>query len=172
MWKNRQSGPGKAWARTSSAKANDPRRRGGPTRRDLALLPVVIGAMASGRAEAEAGLAVEDASLADVAQALGEGKITASALARAYLARIEAYDRAGPALNSVREVNPDALPIAGKLDGVKPSARQPLAGVPILVKDNIATGDKQHTTAGSLALRMRAPRTMPRSSSGCARPAR
>ncbi|MEA2846098.1 MAG: hypothetical protein QOG78_1379, partial [Rhodospirillaceae bacterium] len=66
-------------------------RRGGLTRRDLALLPVVIGAMASGRAEAEASLAVEDASLADVAQALAGGKITASALARLYLARIEAY---------------------------------------------------------------------------------
>ena len=112
--------------------------------------------MASGRAEAQTSLAVEDASLADVAQALSGGKITASALARAYLARIEAYDRGGqgtgPGLNSVRELNPDALPIAAKLDGVKPSARQPLAGVPILVKDNIATGDKQHTTAGSLAL--------------------
>jgi amidase len=52
----------------------------------------------------------------------------------------------------VREINPDALSLAARLDGVKPSARQPLAGVPILVKDNIATGDKQHTTAGSLAL--------------------
>jgi amidase len=122
------------------------------TRRDLAMLPVVIGAMASGRAAAEAGLAIEDASLADVQQALAAGKITASALARAYLARIEAYDRGGPGLNAVREINPDALSIAGRLDGVKPSARQPLAGVPILVKDNIATGDKQHTTAGSLAL--------------------
>ena len=127
-------------------------RRGGLTRRDLALLPVVIGAMASGRAEAEASLAVEDASLADVAQALSGGKITASALARTYLARIDAYDRAESGLNSVRELNPDALSLAGRLDGVKPSARQPLAGVPILVKDNIATGDKQHTTAGSLAL--------------------
>lgn len=130
-------------------------RRGGLTRRDLALLPVAIGAMASGRAEAQggpSGLALEDASLADVAQALGAGKITASALARAYLARIDAYDRAGPGLNSVREINPEALSIAARLDGVKPSARQPLAGVPILVKDNIATGDKQHTTAGSLAL--------------------
>jgi amidase len=130
--------------------------REGLTRRDLAILPVVIGAMAAGRAEAETGLAVENASLADIQQALVGGKITASALARAYLARIEAYDRAaqgtGPALTSVRELNPDALAIAAKLDGVKPSARQPLAGVPILVKDNIATGDKQHTTAGSLAL--------------------
>src|SRR6267378_3452990 len=127
-------------------------RRDGLTRRDLAMLPVAIGAMAAGRAEAETSPAVENASLADVQAALAGGKITASALTRAYLARIEAYDRGGPGLNSVREVNPDALSIAGRLDGVKPSARQPLAGVPILVKDNIATGDKQHTTAGSLAL--------------------
>ena len=78
----------------------------------------------------------------------------------------------GPALNSVRELNPDALAIAGKLDGVKPSAKQPLAGVPILVKDNIATGDKQHTTAGSLALRRPKPRATPPWSSSCARRAR
>jgi amidase len=110
------------------------------------MLPVVIGAMASGRAEAETSLAVENASLADVQAALAGGKITASALARAYLARIEAYDRGGPGLNAVREVDPDALAIAGRLDGIKPSARQPLAGVPILVKDNIATGDKQWQT--------------------------
>lgn len=99
---------------------------------------------------------VGDASLVDVIEALSEGTVTASGLARAYLARIRAYDRAkneeGPRLNSVREVNPDALKIAASLDGVKPSSRQPLAGVPILLKDNIATGDRQHTTAGSLAL--------------------
>ena len=139
-------------AKPAQRKRTNRTRRGGLTRRELAMLPVAIGAMASGRAEAQASLAVENASLADVAQALGGGKITASALARAYLARIDAYDRGGPGLNSVREINPDALSIAARLDGVKPSARQPLAGVPILVKDNIATGDKQHTTAGSLAL--------------------
>jgi len=97
-------------------------------------------------------LAVEDASLGDVLQALGEGRVTASELTRAYLARIKAYDSGGPRLNSVREVNPDALAIAKRFDGVRPSARQPLAGVPILLKDNVATGDRQHTTAGSLAL--------------------
>src|SRR5262249_50710174 len=75
-----------------------------------------------------------------------------SVLTRAYLARIEACDRGGPTLNAVREVNPEALAVASRFDGVKPSAQQPLAGVPILVKDNIATGDKQHTTGGSLAL--------------------
>ncbi|MBI2738644.1 MAG: amidase [Rhodospirillales bacterium] len=116
--------------------------------------------MARGRRMAKSArrkhLGVEDASLVDVIEALSAGTVTASALARAYLARIKAYDRVkndrGPRLNSVREVNPDALKIAARLDGVKPSARLPLAGVPILVKDNIATGDRQHTTAGSLAL--------------------
>src|SRR3981189_2778649 len=137
-------------AKPAQRKQTTRARRGGLTRR--ALLPVVIGAGGWGRAEAEGTRSVENASLADVAQALSAGKITASSLARAYLARIEAYDRVGPGLNAVREINPDALSLAGRLDGVKPSARQPLAGVPILVKDNIATGDKQHTTAGSLAL--------------------
>jgi len=124
-----------------------------PTRRDIALLPLALGAVAAGRAEAQQmTVPVENASLVEVQEALAKGATTSSALTRAYLARIEAYDKAGPTLNSVREVNPDALAIAGKLDSVKPSAKQPLAGVPILVKDNIATGDKQHTTAGSLAL--------------------
>jgi amidase len=94
-----------------------------------------------------------DSSLGDVIAALKSGRTSASTLTRAYLARIKAYDRSGPRLNSVREVNPDALMIARSLDGLKPSAARPLAGVPILLKDNIATGDKQHTTAGSLALR-------------------
>ena len=90
--------------------------------------------------------------MSDIIDALAGGQVTATALAKAYLARIAAYDRAGPALNSVRALNPDALAIAGKLDGTRPSAKRPLAGVPILLKDNIATSDKQPTTAGSLAL--------------------
>lgn len=123
-----------------------------PTRRDVTLASVAIGAVAAAGAQAQTALAVENASMGDVIQALAEGKTTATALTKAYLARIEAYDRGGPALNSVRELNPEALAIAGRLDNIKPSANQPLAGVPILIKDNIATGDKQHTTAGSLAL--------------------
>ena len=101
---------------------------------------------------ARATLAFENAPMSDVIQALASGQVTATALTKVFLERIEAYDRGGPMLNSVREFNPDALVIAGKLDATKPSAEQPLAGVPIMVKDNIATGDKQPTTAGSLAL--------------------
>lgn len=119
-----------------------------------------------------AALVLDDAPMSDIIDALASGQVTATALTKAYLARIAAYDRNGPALNSVRALNPDALAIAAKLDDARPSAKRPLAGVPILVKDNIATSDKQPTTAGSLALEGRAPRGTPRSSSCCARPAR
>ena len=120
----------------------------------LGLMIALTGAGAAMAAEGKANstLCIENASLAELQQALAEGRTTSSALARAYLARIEAYDRAGPTLNSVREINPDALAIAASFDRIKPNPKQPLAGIPILVKDNIATGDKQHTTAGSLAL--------------------
>jgi amidase len=102
--------------------------------------------------QARATMCVENATLDDLRAALAAGDITAAALTGAYLARIEAYDRAGPRLNAVREVNPDALAIAAILDANPPAPRRPLEGIPILVKDNIATGDAQHTTAGSLAL--------------------
>ena len=84
--------------------------------------------------------------------ALSEGGTTVSKLTRAFLDRIEKLDRKGPALNAVRQVNPEALEIAAKLDASKRKTPRPLEGIPILLKDNIATGDKQATTAGSLAL--------------------
>jgi amidase len=97
-------------------------------------------------------MCVENASIADLQEALAAGRTTASALVGAYLARIDAYDRAGPKLNSVRETNPDALAIAEQIDAKPTAKRLPLDGIPILLKDNIATGDAEHTTAGSLAL--------------------
>jgi amidase len=118
-----------------------------PTRHDAARL-----AEAAPSAEAPTMPQLEDAPMSDIIHALAGGRVTATALTKGYLARVEAYDRDGPTLNSVRELNPDALTIAGKLDNTRPSTKRPLAGVPILVKDNIATGDEQPTTAGSLAL--------------------
>jgi amidase len=103
-------------------------------------------------AEAPTMLKLETPAMSDIVSALASGRVTATALTNGYLARIEAYDRGGPMLNAVRELNPDALTIAGELDDTKPSVKRPLAGIPILVKDNIATGDKQPTTAGSQAL--------------------
>jgi amidase len=100
----------------------------------------------------EGAVCIENATIGDLAQALAAGGTTAADLVRAYTARIEAYDRAGPRLNAVRELNPDALAIAENLDARKAGNRRPLEGIPVLIKDNIATGDAQHTTAGSLAL--------------------
>ncbi len=100
----------------------------------------------------EVGVCVENATIGDLQEALVTGGSTATALLHAYLARIEAYDRAGPRLNAVRAENPDALTIAAALDAKRPAQRRPLEGIPILIKDNIATADEQHTTAGSLAL--------------------
>ncbi|MET4071161.1 amidase [Bradyrhizobium sp. S3.2.6] len=109
-------------------------------------------AAAAVRGTAPPELRLEHAPMSDIIDALAGGQVTATALTKAYLARIAAYDRAGPALNAIRALNPNALAIAARLDGIRPSARRPLAGVPILLKDNIATSDQQPTTAGSLAL--------------------
>jgi amidase len=117
-----------------------------PSRRDACLTA------AATSAEPPSVPKLEDAPMSDIIGALAGGQVTATALIQGYLARIAAYDRDGPMLNAVRELNPDAFTIAGELDDIKPSATRPLAGIPILVKDNIATGDKQPTTAGSLAL--------------------
>ncbi|MFN7692993.1 MAG: amidase [Burkholderiales bacterium] len=84
------------------------------------------------------------------------GRLTAVALLRHCLKRIEAMDRSGPSLRAVIELNPDAMAQARRLDaerrGKAPTVRGPLHGIPVLLKDNIATADKMATTAGSLAL--------------------
>src|SRR5438094_733830 len=81
----------------------------------------------------EGTMCVENATIGELQQALATGTTTAAALVRDYLARIEAYDRAGGRLNAVREVNPEALAIAAALDRDKPTQRRPLEGIPILV---------------------------------------
>jgi len=94
------------------------------------------------------------ASATDLAARLADGRLTATALTRGCLERIEAIDRQGPALRSVIELNPDALEIAAALDAERAAGkpRGPLHGLPVLLKDNIATADRMQTTAGTLAL--------------------
>jgi amidase len=97
---------------------------------------------------------LEELTIAGLQQRMASGSDTARSIAEKYLARIDAIDRNGPALHSVIEVNPDALDIADRLDAERKSGhlRGPLHGVPVLLKDNIATADRMMTTAGSLAL--------------------
>jgi amidase len=111
--------------------------------------------VAAGALAAPPAFELEEATLAELQRRMTAGSLTAHALTQAYLDRIAAIDKRGPALNSVIELNPDALSIATALDAERKAkgARGPLHGIPVLIKDNIDTADRMMTTAGSLALR-------------------
>ncbi len=98
--------------------------------------------------------APHEASIDELQAEMAAGRLTSRKLVEHFLARIEALDRNGPKLNSVVEINPDALAIAATLDAERKQrrVRGPLHGIPILLKDNIDTADAMSTTAGSLAL--------------------
>ena len=93
-----------------------------------------------------------NATVSELREALARREVTSAELVQAYLERIAAYDRTGPRFNAVREVNPEALAMAVEIDATRPADPRPIEGIPILIKDNIATADLQHTTAGALAL--------------------
>lgn len=86
---------------------------------------------------------------------MGSGEYSSRKITELYLTRIEAIDQSGPALHSVIEINPDALAIADAMDKERKAGklRGPLHGIPVLIKDNINTGDRMMTTAGALALK-------------------
>src|SRR5579859_3105195 len=96
----------------------------------------------------------DEITIGELQDEMKSGRYTARAIAEKYLARIAAIDKSGPSVNSVIETNPDALEIAETLDKERKEKgpRGPLHGIPILIKDNIATTDRMQTTAGSLAL--------------------
>ena len=105
--------------------------------------------------------ALEDVGVAELQRRMTAGATTSRALVEQYLARIAAVDRTGPALRSIIELNPDARSIADRMDAERKAGRVrgPLHGIPVVIKDNIATGDTMRTSAGSLALaEARAPR--------------
>jgi amidase len=87
-------------------------------------------------------------------ESMRSGARTSRSITEAYLGRIAAMDQQGPAVNAIIELNPDAAAIADGLDAERKSKgpRGPMHGVPVLIKDNIATQDKMQSTAGSLAL--------------------
>jgi amidase len=85
---------------------------------------------------------------------MASGKLTSEELTREYIARINALDQNGPGVNAVIELNPDALAMAKHADKLRKQGKVlgPLHGLPVLLKDNIGTGDKMQTSAGSFAL--------------------
>ena len=97
---------------------------------------------------------MSERTIAEWQVAMERGEITAVGLVQHYLARIEQIDRAGPALNSVLDLNPEAQAIAAALDveRAEQGPRGPLHGLPLMIKGNIDTADRMTTTAGSLAL--------------------
>jgi amidase len=139
-----------------------------PTRRKFLQLTALAGAatltrpaIAATRSDAEATrvtrakpFELDEVTITELQARLTSGKLSAVALAKKYLARISEIDNRGPALRSVLELNPDALSIAAALDRERKSkgSRGPMHGIPVLIKDNIATQDRMTTTAGSLAL--------------------
>src|SRR3954465_14068510 len=90
----------------------------------------------------------------ELQQKIKSGEYTSRSIAEMYLKRINDIDKNGPVINAVIELNPDALSIADSMDNERKSGkiRGPLHGIPVLIKDNINTGDKMMTTAGALAL--------------------
>jgi amidase len=97
---------------------------------------------------------LDEITIDDLQKAFQSGQYSSRRLTEKYLARIAEIDKTGPTVNAVIELNPDALQIAEALDQERKlkGPRGPLHGIPILIKDNIDTGDRMHTTAGSMAL--------------------
>lgn len=157
-------------------KPADPQGRG-LNRREL--LGSVGGAVLAGATLAEAALAqagaaavpppsappaaapkpfeLEELSIRDLGEGMASRRWSSRGLVELYLARIEEVDRGatgGVGTNAIAETNPQALEIAEALDRERAAGkvRGPLHGIPVVLKDNIDTGDRMRTTAGSLAL--------------------
>lgn len=97
---------------------------------------------------------IEELSVAQIREMLEQGRITSYELVLRYMERVALIDKSGPRLNSVLELNPDAVYIAEAMDRerAKGRVRSPLHGIPVFVKDNLNTADKMRTSAGSIAL--------------------
>ncbi len=96
---------------------------------------------------------LEEATLAELRAGLDSGRFTSQQLVQMYSERIGAIDKRGPHVNAVIEMNPDAMALAKKADDERKAGKRGIMhGIPVLIKDNIATADKMATSAGSLAL--------------------
>jgi amidase len=113
-----------------------------------------IGGSAVAAASKETPFDLEEITISELQDGMNSGRFRARSLVEKYTARIEEIDKNGPRVNAIIEMNPDAPSIAEALDEERKAKgpRGPLHGIPVLIKDNIATADRMMTTAGSLAL--------------------
>ncbi|MEN3340060.1 MAG: amidase [Acidobacteriota bacterium] len=120
----------------------------------VAVIATSPGAPRAQQGRAGTAFELEEATIASLQDAMAAGRYTSRRLVELYTERIQAIDRAGPALHAVIEMNPDAAAIADRLDAERRGGhvRGPLHGIPVLIKDNVDTADAMTTTAGSLAL--------------------
>ena len=120
-------------------------------RNSISVLVILAAATVGAKAEP---IDLASATIKDINDAFDSGALTSQQLVQQYLKRIVAYDKAGPVLNAVITINPHALDRARALDAERADkgARSPLHGIPVVLKDNIDTGDMP-TTAGSFMLR-------------------
>jgi amidase len=95
-----------------------------------------------------------EAGIGDIQEKIQNDELTSQDLVLMYLDRIAELDQSGPGINSIIELNPDALHIAASLDYERKTkgSRGPLHGIPVVIKDNIDTADSMHTSAGSMVL--------------------
>lgn len=121
--------------------------------RSSTCLAAVVTLLLANPALAAAPASAAYASIDQLQQQMQAGTLSSHALAQQFIERIAHLDHAGPDLRAVLEVNPDALALAAALDKARADAKRgPLYGIPVLLKDNIDTGDRMLTSAGSLAL--------------------
>src|SRR5947199_3517279 len=123
----------------------------------IMLIPSVVVARTTaltGNTTNAAPTAYNEFTIAQLQAEMAGGRLTSVQLTQCYLDRIAALDQAGPNVNSVIELNLDALKLARSADNRRAQGKVigPLDGIPVLLKDNIDTGDRMQTTAGSFAL--------------------
>lgn len=120
----------------------------------LIFICLLASCQAPSSSQEEATFPLEEKTIADLQAMMNAGTYSAVEICQLYLDRIKAVDQGEEGLNAVLELNPDALTIAAALDQERADGniRGPLHGIPIMIKDNINTGDNMETTAGSLAL--------------------
>src|SRR4029077_19512257 len=127
-----------------------------PAIRFLLLAALLATSSAFGQSVSSSSIPTEhnEATVAQLQAEMASGMLTSERLTQEYIARVIALDQNGPGVNAVIELNPDALVMARNADALRRRGvvLGPLHGIPVLLKDNIGTGDKMQTAAGSFAL--------------------